>query len=101
MKETRAVRDALLRKELDEYGIYLEDLRGFLFNELSDWDKLAADANLSFSTIRNLAMGDTKRPQERTVRQILQALGFRVAIVPMRTPKIEGEIAWRKTLARR
>jgi hypothetical protein len=89
---------AELQKELDDYGIYLEDLIGFLFNdpEKRGWKNLAADANLSYSTIRNLAMGDTKRPQELTVRKLMKAFRYRNAWIPEDTPTLPFEINVKK-----
>lgn len=46
---------------------------------MSDWD-VAAYSGVSYSTIRNWSMGKTRKPQMVTVKFVLRALGYELAI---------------------
>ncbi len=58
----------------DVFERLLADIRGHIF-EHNNIAKLAEVANLSTSTVSNLAYGKTKSPHMRTVTQIMEALG--------------------------
>jgi len=64
----------------DEFERILADLRGHTWAWLhvkgyDSWRRLAADANVSYQTIENLAYGKTKSPHLRTMVQVLSAMG--------------------------
>lgn len=78
----------------------IQDLQGLIWSwhktvRLSTFAKLADVAYLSPSTIANIASGKTKRPQHRTVMAILEACGYRYAVVAA-SVKVEGEIVLSK-----
>lgn len=74
---------------------------------MSDYD-VAAYSGVSYSTIRNWTMGKTRKPQAVTVKFVLRALGYELAIhdikggrlisVPiseMKLPKRRNKVPWR------
>ena len=75
---------------------FVETLRGLVWSDARStnrtWEQLADQANLCYSTVRNLASGDTKRPHARTLNRLLKAMGFRQAIVLANTPRLHLEI---------
>ncbi len=79
-----------------EFEKFLEDLRGYVWNDQKkthrSWDTLARDANLSYTTVRNFAMGDTKRPHFGTIFKLMKALDVRFGFFPAGTPLKRGEI---------
>ncbi|MFT5831972.1 MAG: hypothetical protein ACI9SY_000350 [Candidatus Paceibacteria bacterium] len=61
-----------MTNDLDE--LIKADVRGHL-HAYGSWKKLAETANVSYSTIENLAYGVTKNPQQRTLTQLMSAMG--------------------------
>lgn len=78
----------------------LEDLRGFVWNDQKasnrDWRRLAADAKVSYSTVRSFASGQTKRPHFLTILKLVRAMDMRIAIVPQSLPLMRDEVNLRK-----
>jgi len=68
----------------EEFANFVDDLAGFLWHIRSatrkPFEEIAAECNLSASTLYNLANRVTKNPQMRTVWQILRALDDRQII---------------------
>jgi len=55
------------------------DVRGHVRNAGS-WKKLAEISGVSYSTIANLAYGDTANPQQRTLTKLMVAMGYGEAL---------------------
>lgn len=61
----------------------VDEIRTIYQGKYSQWSMaaLAAKARLAPSTVGKIFAGDTKRPQNRTVDAILDALGFERRII--------------------
>jgi DNA-binding phage protein len=95
MRSGSAVARRTANSAVTDEDPFLADLQGFVWNNQGTnrtWQNLADEAGLSYTTVWNFATGTTKRPQERTVRKLMQALGFRLAFVPASMPTIVGEV---------
>ncbi len=87
----RTANSAVAEKE----DLFIEDLRGFLWSNQGvtrTWQDVADESGLCYATVMNFARGDTKRPQARTIIKLMQALGYRLALVPANTRTIAGEV---------
>ena len=72
------------RRGASPEDIFLEDLRGVLWNSYVDasmsWIEIAGRARLAYSTVRRFASGETKRPQLYTVLRLMSAIGARLKL---------------------
>jgi len=59
----------------------LVTVRGLIWASKRKLRAIAADAKLSVTTVSRYASGDTINPHDNTTERILQALGYRQAIV--------------------
>ena len=77
------------------YQVFLANLRGEILAAVRHgrtWVDIATTAYVGIETVKRFADGTTVRPTSFTVNQLALALGYRIALVPANTPKIQGEI---------
>ncbi len=95
-KQTVAAQRGFKSAVTEEEDPFLEDLRGLVWSDERtnhrSWDQLAREAGISYATVRNLAVGETKRPHLRTIHKLLLAMGFRFAVVPGNAPRLRQEL---------
>lgn len=73
----------------NEYKRMVADIEGLIWSSGHDFQDIADNAGLNVQTVSRLAHGETKRPQDRTIKAILKALGYRQAIVKVETEVVE------------
>lgn len=77
-------RVAFDRERAADFEIFLEDLRGMVWNSSRahdlTWTQLAIRANVTLPTVSKFAYGETKRPTFPTVFGIARAIGARLRI---------------------
>lgn len=61
----------------------LAKVRSLIWGSKILFATIAADANLSVSTVSKYAHGETRRPHDNTTECILKALGYKQVIVPV------------------
>lgn len=62
----------------------------------NDWARVAADSDVSITTLRGWFEGDTCRPQYATVAAVLGGMGYHLVIQERRTAKVVPIHAKRK-----
>lgn len=85
--QKRTANSAVVASE-DEHK-YLEDLRGELWAKLGDqtYKQISDKAGLSYGTVHNFAVGNTKRPSIFTVRRLAKAVGLELVLSLVETLK--------------
>jgi hypothetical protein len=82
---------------------YLADLRALVRKEIEfksgiiNRQKVQSIATAAFvcdQTVINFASGHTRKPSSWTKEHIAEAIGLRVAFVPINTPKLPGEVGY-------
>lgn len=98
MRQGSAVARRTANSAVADEDPYLADLQGFVWGKAGSrtWKDLADQTGLSMSTVRNFAVGETKRPHERTIRKLMLAFGYRNAWVPVTMPVIACEVGLRR-----
>lgn len=87
-----------INQDLNEDGPFnrlYADLRGAVWETQgkgASWEGFASKANLSPSTVKKFAYGDTQRPHWRTASAMAAACELRFALVPAVTPTLPGEV---------
>ena len=79
----------------NDYQRFLADLRGEILSQVRHgrtWKDIAVKAYVGTATVQRFADGTTMRPTSFTVNQLALSAGYRVAIVPVNTPRLPGEI---------
>lgn len=87
--------NASLEEAETKYQEFLADLRGVVLNQWihgRSWKEIAADAFVHPATVERFADGTTVRPTSFTVTQLVKVCDLRIALVPIGTPKLPGEI---------
>jgi len=82
----------------------LANVRGLIWASKLSFPAIAAEAKLSVQTVSRYAYGDTVNPHDNTTERILQALGYRQAIVPKEVrilAEVKPEPHWPKDLRSR
>lgn len=81
-KERR--RQSFIRRGSETNSIFLEDLRGMVWNSRRDsdmdWKTLAIKASLHKNTVAKFAYGEVTKPNFRTVFNIAEAIGVRLKL---------------------
>lgn len=89
---TRPPYKAFIRRGAETDEIFLEDLRGQVWNSFRDagktWKELAIAARVTNNTISKFAYGETRRPVFRTVYNISEALSIRISYDPPTVRKV-------------
>lgn len=88
MKKARKTRKRipLTKRGAEQFEVFLEDLRGIVWNSTRDanmnWAQIAVMANITAETVAKFAYHEVKRPQFRTVFGIAAAVGARLTLSP-------------------
>jgi len=80
----------------NEHKKFVADLRGQLNKALRSGRSAKEIAAASFvceGTIKRYADGKTEMPSFFTLKYVAEALGLRIALVPIETPPLPGEIS--------
>jgi hypothetical protein len=75
---------------------FVANLRGQLINAIKNGastKEIAAQAFVCEGTVKRFADGKTAQPSPFTQKYIARALGYRLALLPIDTPKQPGEIS--------